>query len=188
MDAFPDPGRYLIGLDPGRRGALAWVGFDEKLIKTWRLPRKFDRHGLQAIIDEIGKARGRPDCIVIEHQQTFGVQATFANSDTRLMLYGQILGALKVCNWRVVAVRPQTWQAHYKLAAGMPKASRDAPREERTRIREERHRLLKQRAIRMARSIFSGREEWSDAEADAALIGLYGIHVLKAVAAQSRAG
>ena len=147
----------------------------------WAFPKLKGHALISAVCAEMLTVTGRPRYVVIEHQQAFGAAETqqYATNQ-RVLLYGRFLGALQITRHQVAAVAPQSWQAHFKLKAGMPKIPNGLSQKERTHIREQRHKELKLRGLSMARGLYGQDARITMQTADAVLIGTWGLHRMQA--------
>lgn len=114
----------IVGIDPGKTGALAHVDLDDM--------RVLDLVDMPVVIGKAGKDEPdprqiydllramRPDLIVIEHVQPMGKMGA-ASLFVFAASFGELLAAAKLScgkDRRVTLVRPASWKAAMGLSSG----------------------------------------------------------------------
>lgn len=161
----------IIGIDPGAKGALAWLSGDGHLIAVQDLPW-IKGHGLNAAsfaawirLRETDIRHAFVERVASRPGQ--GVVSVFSFG----MSYGQILGVLSALKIPVTLIAPTKWKPAIGLPTGSDKAASRARASQ----------LWPGAADSFARVRDDGR-------AEAALIGLYGARTLSPDAAPARDG
>lgn len=156
----------VLGIDPGATGALVMLGAEVlEVLEVWDCPKNMAEW--QAYKDCLQALQ--PKLAVVERQQYMPKGGRIQGGKSALSLgvnYGVWLGVLSAVGVEVITVPPAAWQRYVygSGAVGDPK----------------------ERAIRRAKELFpdmplvpDGCRAERHGRADAALIALYGVGVLK---------
>lgn len=156
----------VLGIDPGATGALVMLGAEELgVLKVWDCPKNMVEW--QACKDCLQALQ--PKLAVVERQQYMPKGGRIQGGKSAFSLgvnYGVWLGVLSAVGVEVITVPPTVWQRYVygSGAVGDPK----------------------ERALRRAKELFpdlplvpSGCRAERHGRADASLIALYGVGVLK---------
>lgn len=135
----------ILGVDPGRSGALAAITYHGELLWTEDMPNPLTGYALRHLLNDepVGQA-------VVERVHAMpkqGVSSTFAFG----MAFGGIVMALEALGYPVELVSPTVWKKHYSLGADKDQA-----------------RLLAQRRWPTSSALFARKKD--DGRAEAALI------------------
>lgn len=94
----------IVGIDPGSKGAVAFLDLQSEKATVMDMPRDED-----ALVDILGRFKDRIGLVAIERQQSFpkqGVRSTFSLARH----YGILLGILKALKLPYEEVSPRQWQ------------------------------------------------------------------------------
>jgi hypothetical protein len=102
---------HILGIDPGLRGGLVWVGAFAQILKLEVMPTAKiagrDRIDLPALISLLTKSP--PAFVLLEHQQVLPRQGSVSGFQTGRG-FGQTEGVLSALGLPYLSVRPQEWQ------------------------------------------------------------------------------
>lgn len=101
----------VIGIDPGKQGAITWIGDTStgKDIAVWDNPD--DTMELSGLIEDLD-----PRIAYIEKAGTFGPGMTSSSSAfTSGVGYGTLLTVLALHSVSTVVIPAKKWQAHYSM-------------------------------------------------------------------------
>ena len=176
---FEEIGRPVIGIDPGVKGAIAWI--DGAGMNVLKMPPERDAcRALNSLIDSLKEHR---PAVFIEEVFIVRAQANMKNYVTR---YGTLLGAVyaHITDVELYEVPPTQWQEHYtSLTTTDLHSSRRLPRAEAAAIKKQRRAEIKQSSRSTAACLYPQfskdlQKTTADGLSDAILLCLYGAHFI----------
>lgn len=117
-EVVPKP--YILGIDPGLKGAICFIPLDSKedvyvydmpvqSVKVGnKLKRRINVHKLYEIVSFYTKEFNI--CYSAIEEQHSRPGGTRQSSDTLMLNYGCLLACLQICDIRFKEYHPQTWQ------------------------------------------------------------------------------
>ena len=143
--------KWVVGIDPGKKGAIAFVSLDALDVEVYDMPRMVE--------DVIELLEGKANEILrvfIERQQPFPRQG-IVSSGNLMRHYGELLGIVKTLRLSHEVVSPKKWQ---KVMIGNGK---------------KRRKKSKRLSIEKARQLFPhAKLDGKDGRSDALLIAEFG--------------
>lgn len=99
----------VIGIDPGRNGAISYISPDRSLIKAIKMPENEDDILAELLIlFELGES-----VVYLEKAQSMAFKMegmAFSGMSKYLAHYGFLRGCLKAIGFNIVDIRPSDWQ------------------------------------------------------------------------------
>lgn len=172
-------GRPVIGIDPGVKGAIAWI--DANGMNCIKMPT--EREACRSLNSLISSLSPFNPAVFIEEVFIVRGQASMKNYVTR---YGTLLGAVysNLTDIELYEVPPTQWQEHYSsLTTTQLVANRRLPRAEAAAIKKQRRAEIKQSSRSTASCLYPQfakelQKTTADGISDAILICLYGAHYI----------
>lgn len=119
------PDSNIIGIDPGRSGALAFVRGSQFPPILFDMPMKkvMNRHEVDGVAlgEVLSKWRTFCSVAVIEHVHSMpsdGVASAFIFG----LRTGAVLGILQSLDFQIIRVHPAVWKSHYGLSSDKQKS------------------------------------------------------------------
>lgn len=111
---------YVVGIDPGLSGAIAWVEWGGPMYRTADMPVMDGRVNATALADLLTSEETPPMFAVVEQVSSMpgqGVASTFKFGTA----YGAALGVLGALEIPIVHVRPNRWKKDFGIGSDKEK-------------------------------------------------------------------
>lgn len=164
----------ILGVDPGRQGALALVSKDNAMVYAMPDTRR-------GVCDLLKRLRPQIDHVFIEKQKA--VKGWAAKTTTTSMTnYGILLGALMMMDVPVEEIESTAWQKTFALPTrtSFLKDSKPATEKAKRARDAKRARMKKHAHVEKAQALFPDIEikKSEDGKADALLVASHGMRML----------